>query len=470
MQDPAPETYDVVVVGLGPAGIMAGHELCGSDVRALLVDKSDYVGGAAFETDVNLQNIDGFPPQSDFGERTLGSRALADTLVREGYGIMCGYGLPRKQPDPVDIYSYAVDQPTLKGVLAAFRWRAEASRALTLNLGVSMRKLELGTTRRWRLSLEGPSRPRTVEADNVLLGTGKLSAVWISDLMDRLGVTYGNNATFALGFRVEGRAETVNSAAAGCENPKIRVTQQGVVSETFCWCKNGKVVAYDFDGAKLLDGEHCYGRPTANSSFGVITTVTLPEGGSNTRISVAFSRYMNAIGEGGVLLQRLGDFLKRRITTQADISANPVQPSLKAYKLCDLRSYFPSLAVEGLQALVAEINQRTPGAIGEDALIYAPILERIFPNIALTQDLETNLKGLFLVGDCSGKGVGVAPAFVMGLAAARQAVADVVGAGRMHGFRTRRACGSKGPDSVEAPGPVNLSESRPPSASASPCR
>ena len=426
MNDPAPEVFDVVVVGLGPAGMMAGHELCGSGARTLLIDKNDYIGGAAFETDVNLQNIDGFPPQSDFGERTLGSRAAAEALVREGYGIMCSYGLPRKQPDPVDVYSYAVDQPTLKHVVAAFRRRVEASGTTSLALRVSMKKLESGAVRRWRMLLDGPTGTRAVETDNVLLSTGKLSAVWISDMMDRLGVIYRNNASFALGFRVEGLAETINPAAAGCENPKIRVRERGVVTETFCWCKNGNVIAYDFDGAKLLDGEHCYGRPTANSSFGVITTIQLPDGGSNTRTSVAFSRYMNAIGEGGVLLQRLGDFFNRRPTTEAQIARNSVQPSLAGYRLCDLASYFPSQAIDGLKGLVDEINRRTPGAIGEDALIYAPILERIFPDVALDINLETNLRGMFLVGDCSGKGVGVAPAFVMGLAAARRVIAETM--------------------------------------------
>ncbi len=431
MSNPAPELFDVVVVGLGPAGMMAGHELGIAGVRALLIDKNDYIGGAAFETDVNLQNLDGFPPQSDFGERTLGSRAAADALVRESYSVLCGYGLPRKQPDPVDVYSYAVDQKTLNGVVAAFQRSVEGKITISLALRTTMRLLEPGRVRRWRLILNGPAGPRAVETASILLSTGKLSAVWITDLMDRLGVVYRNNASFALGFRVEGLAEMINPAAAGCENPKIRVQRRGVITETFCWCKNGNVIAYDFDGARLLDGEHCYGRPTINSSFGVITTIRLPEGGSNTRTSVAFSRYMNTIGEGGVLMQRLGDLLARRATTEAEITVNSVQPSLRSYRVCNLVGYFPSQAVDGLEALVEEINRRSPGAIGNDSLIYAPILERIFPDVALSSSFETNLRGLFLLGDCSGKGVGVAPAFVMGLVAARRAIAEAMGATAM---------------------------------------
>jgi hypothetical protein len=78
-----PEYFVVGVVGLGPAGIMVSPEFITSSTRTLLIDKDNWIGGAAFATDVNLQNINGFPPQSDFEQRTLGSREVADDLVGE---------------------------------------------------------------------------------------------------------------------------------------------------------------------------------------------------------------------------------------------------------------------------------------------------------------------------------------------------------------------------------------------------
>src|SRR5215208_2416459 len=99
------QIFDAVIVGLGPAGILATHELIDSGLRVLAIDLSERIGGAAFATDVNLQNINGFPAPSDFGERTLGSRALADRLVRESYAVLHGYGLPYKPVDEVDVYS-----------------------------------------------------------------------------------------------------------------------------------------------------------------------------------------------------------------------------------------------------------------------------------------------------------------------------------------------------------------------------
>jgi len=416
------QEFDVAVVGLGPSGMLTAHELIESGLRVLLIDRSATIGGAAFATDVNLQNITGFPPQSDFGARTLGSRELADSLVREAYEALHAYGLPYKTPDPIDVYSYAVDEPTLRRVVASFRSRVEACSTLDLRLQTALDFIDRGTCRRWRLSLSQAHKAYDVEADDVVLATGKLSAIWLTDFLNRIGISYSPKGTLALGFRVEGLAATVNPASRGCENPKVRVVHHGVVSETFCWCKNGAVMAYDFGGAKLLDGEHCYGRPQENSSFGVITTVELPEGSSNTVAAVAFSRYMNALANGSVLLQRFGDFVRQESSTAAGIDRNSVRPSLAEFKLCNLRSYFPSVVVDGFLALIAELNRQTPGAVSDDALIYAPILERVFPEIALSEHLETNCEGIFLVGDCSGKGVGVAPAAAMGLAASRRVI------------------------------------------------
>lgn len=412
--------FDVAVIGLGPAGILAAHALADAPLSMLLVDRSAVIGGAAFATDVNLQNITGFPPQSDFGERTLGSRALADALALESYEALHGYGLPYKPDHPLDRYSYAVDEPTLKGIVAQFRNRMEANPRIDLRLQTMLEDVAPGSLRRWQLALTGEGGRTQVEVDHVVLATGKLSAIWLGEFLQRLDIAHTNRSSFALGFRVEELAATVNPAASGRENPKVRIERDDVVTETFCWCKNGAVMAYDFGGARLLDGEHCYGRPQTNTSFGVITTVELPAGASNTLASVAFSRYVSALADGRVLMQRLGDFRRRQPTTAAALAANPVTPSLADYRLSDLPSYFPAAVVDGFLALVDEINTLSPGAVTEDALVYAPILERIFPDLTLSQHLETNRAGIYFIGDCSGKGVGVAPAAVMGLAVARR--------------------------------------------------
>ena len=412
-------SYDAAIIGLGPAGILAAHALADTQRSVLVADRSATIGGAAFATDVNLQNITGFPPQSDFGDRTLGSRQAADDLANESYRIFRSYGLPSKPENSVDRFSYPVDEPTLKRVMAAFCSRLEAHSNVDLHLGTTLDDLAPGTIRRWRLSLTDRNGSHDIECDHIILATGKLSAVWMGEFLHRLGISHVNRNSFALGFRVEELASTVNPAARERENPKIRIVHDGVVTETFCWCKNGGVMTYDFGGARLLDGEHFYGRPQANTSFGVITNVELPAGASNTRASVAFSRYVSAIADGQVLMQRLGDFRQRTTTTAASLSLNSVRPSLDTYRLGDLPSYFPSAVVDGFLALLDEINVQTPGAVTDDALIYAPILERIFPDLTLTSSLESSRDGLYFIGDCSGKGVGVAPAAVMGLAVAR---------------------------------------------------
>ena len=169
--------FDVAVIGLGPAGILVAHALVDSPrstFTTLLVDRAAQIGGAAFATDVNLQNITGFPPQSDFGERTLGSRALADALALESYEALHGYGLPYKPNDPVDRYSYAVDEPTLKGIVAKFCSRMEDDPRIELRLRTTLEDVTPGSLRRWRLTLLCEGGSTQVEADHVVLATGKL--------------------------------------------------------------------------------------------------------------------------------------------------------------------------------------------------------------------------------------------------------------------------------------------------------
>jgi uncharacterized protein len=298
--------------------------------------------------------------------------------------------------------------------------RLEESPGIEILLETSLSKIEAGSEKRCRLCLNSDARFYAVEADFVVLAGGKLSTIWLAEFLDRLGIACVNNSRFSLGFRVEALGRTLNPVSGGCEDPKIRVTEGAVATETFCWRKNGGVIAYDFGGAKLLDGERAYGKPRENSSFGIITTVELSRGASKTLTPIAFSRFINAVGERKALLQRFGDSRNQQATSDAALQRDSVTSSLKEFRLCNLRSYYPSVGVNGFLKRVEEINRRFPCTIDGDALIYAPIIESIFPDVELSRDLETNRLGLFLVGDCSGKGVGVAPAVVMGLVAARR--------------------------------------------------
>jgi hypothetical protein len=69
--------------------------------------------------------------------------------------------------------------------------------------------------------------------------------------------------------------------------------------------------------------------------------------------------------------------------------------------------------------MVERLNRLFPGSVWAHSVIAAPVIERIVPDVELTTDLETSVPGLYLVGDCSSKIIGITYGAATGIAAAR---------------------------------------------------
>lgn len=303
--------FDCVVVGLGPAGICSAIKLMGTKTKTLLLDKNDYIGGMAFETDVNLQSINGFPPKSDFGKRVVGSQKKANQIIKKIYKIFNSYGLPYSKihlnlnkltNDKIDIslenndhiYSYPVKVKVLEVMTKNILRDLIDSSNIKIRLKTTVKEIVRGSTKQWRIFIiDHLGKTDYLETDSIILGVGKLSASWLTNLYSKLKIINHINNKISLGVRIEDKAININRILTAQHNPKIKVINESdIVSETFCWCKNGGVISYRFDGGLLLDGEHLYTKPTKNSNFGIIVTVDLPNNVSNLEFGVSFMKYI----------------------------------------------------------------------------------------------------------------------------------------------------------------------------------
>lgn len=101
-----------------------------------------------------------------------------------------------------------------------------------------------------------------------------------------------------------------------------------------------------------------------------------------------------------------------------DIKSGNINQTLKKTTTANIRGYFPEVVNNGILSLIDKINIQNPESITDNALIYAPVIERIFPNTQLNKNMESNISGIYIVGDCSGKSIGVSPSCIMGYIAA----------------------------------------------------
>jgi hypothetical protein len=221
-----------------------------------------------------------------------------------------------------------------------------------------------------------------------------------------------------VGVRIEGLSKYLNSITNKCLNPKIIIRDKNIKTRTFCWCAGGKVIDCDFYGVRILDGQHLHRNPSQNTNFGIVTTMPTPPNTSNTDFGLNFAQSINKLGKGKIIVQRIDDFKKNQKTTLRNFNSSLVKPSLKSFELSNIRKGIPVLIAKGIQQMIETINKMYDNVITDDCLIYAPVVERVFPLVTLNENMETNQKGIYMIGDCSGKVTGVISGAAMGIVAA----------------------------------------------------
>ena len=169
---------------------------------------------------------------------------------------------------------------------------------------------------------------------------------------------------------------------------------------------------YAFQDTVVLDGQHCLTTPTERTNFGIVTSVEVPPDGDGTQYALDFGRRATTAGRGLPVVQPLIELLGR--ASCAD------RPGTSLVRVCwtDLNPVLGPQRVADIAAMVDRLEEVAPGLVGPRTVVAAPVVERLFPTIELSGDMESSAPGLYFVGDCSSKIIGVTYGASTGLAAA----------------------------------------------------
>ena len=259
------------------------------------------------------------------------------------------------------------------------------------------------------------------QAKKVLLAPGRISAKWLQELVERHGIGY-EFGMVEVGVRAEFPESIMKRYADALYEIvlKVRTRTFDDIIRTFCTCPNGFVTVEDYRGYVCVNGHSDSAHDSHNSNFAFVCEVNLTEPVENS-IAYAESIAMVAstIGGGKPILQRLADLRKGRRSTWSRLRKSLVEPSLTDVTPGDISMALPHRIVTNILEGLEKLDEIMPGINSGSTLLYAPEVKFRSSRIKTDRNLQTNVPNLYAAGDVAGVSGSITGAAATGIIAAR---------------------------------------------------
>ena len=254
-----------------------------------------------------------------------------------------------------------------------------------------------------------------------VVSVGRSGSKWMEKVCDSLGIPTMSNRV-DIGVRVELPAEIFAHLTDELYESKIiyRTQKFEDMVRTFCMNPHGVVVNENTNGIVTVN-DHSYEDPskhTENTNFALLVSkhFSVPFKDSNG-YGESIARLSNMLG-GGVIVQRFGDLVRGRRSTEARIRESFVTPTLAATP-GDLSLVIPKRILDGIIEMIYALDKIAPGTANDDTLLYGVEVKFYNMEVEIDDRLQTCSPGLYVIGDCSGVTHSLSHASASGVHAAR---------------------------------------------------
>ena len=471
-------TYDVIVVGAGPAGIFTCYELTLKmpEANVLLIDKGHDIYRR--NCPILQKKIEKCPP-------AIGKKAFAGCLpacsITNGFGGAGAYSdgkfnitsefggwmtdyLPN--PQVVELIKYVDDINLSYGATESItdpltdKVREIEKRGYAAGLKLLRAQVRhLGTEQNLEIlkriyeylkqnidmafktevedlvteKIETSHRVtgiqltngNIVSADKVVIAPGRDGSSWLTKLLKSRRLRMTSNQV-DIGVRVETSnivMEEINNHLY--EGKFIFNTSVGTRVRTFCSNPSGHVVVENHSGIMLANG-HAYKDPqlgSDNTNFSLLVSHKFSEPFDQpNEYAHEISKLANSLSNGGIIIQKYGDILQGRRSTSKRVKEGFIEPTLKEAVPGDLGLVLPYNTMKSLVEMTEALNHVTPGLASEHTLFYGVEAKFYSARPKLNEKFETEINGLYVGGDGAGITRGLAQASACGVWVARDIV------------------------------------------------
>lgn len=461
--------YDVIIIGAGPAGIFTAIELTrlNSELNVLILDTGRQIDKRKCPARVTgkcvhctpCAIVSGWSGAGAFSDGKLSlsqevgghitdylGREKAAELIRYADSIYCDFGASNEvhglNDKKVDEIRYECSRHNIELVPCPVRHlgteRAfDVLRAMYVHLIenthtefmelTSAKDILVKDGRVCGITAEINGEITEIFAPKVVAAPGRGGADWLNHAVRRLGITTENNEV-DIGVRVEVPNSIMDHLTKHLYEAKLIYYSDTFENKvrTFCMNPGGVVSEEHYENGIAVVNGHSYGdaeRKTENTNFALLVSSRFT---SPFDDPIVYGEYIAKLGNmltgGPIMVQRLGDLEKGRRTDATRLKKSTTRPTLATAVPGDLSFVLPHRHLTSIIEALRAFDKVAPGLYSKNTLLYGVEVKFYSSKVKVHDQFETDIEGLYCIGDGAGITRGLMQASVTGIVVARDIV------------------------------------------------
>lgn len=414
----------IYVVGFGPSGMFAALTLARMGLKPIIIEQGKMVDER--EKDVlefwNTRKINKYS-NVQFGEGGAGTFSdgkLNSNLHNDYCKVVINEFIAFGAPKEIGyINNPHIGSDKLKGVVKNIR---EHIKSLGGEFMFSTRLTDIVLEDNIIKSIVVESvesgEKKELTADKVLLAVGHSARDIFKMLYEKQAKL--SQKPFAMGVRIEQKQADINKSQYGAEkidglpNADYKLVAHlpsGRAIFTFCMCPGGQVVASSSDDGEIVtNGMSNFARDLENANSAVLINVTPNDYPSShplagVEFQAKYERLAFELGGSNfnAPAESVGSFIYNK-DIDSDINYS-YRPNIT---LCKIEKCLPDFVVDGLKEGLPILNNKLKGFAKDENLLIAIESRTSCPlTIVRDENFESNIKGLYPIGEGAGYAGGI---------------------------------------------------------------
>lgn len=449
--------YDIVIIGAGPAGLFAAKELS-KKKKILLIDAGVDLSEKECKIETNnkcmyckptCHIIGGFGGAQFFEGTKLSIYPAGSGLLNfldDGINISDIYQSideileyhgkdPRINPNRDDIESLIAEFK--KQDIEMKYYNAQKVSKCTMNkiaFSIKEELLKQGVEIKLKEQIINiikdaddsfilESKNNKYRCNKILFAVGRIGSRRLTKFADKLGIDYEDEEQeMEIGIRIEMPYKVFNKINNIHNDLKLKMKlSDGSELRTFCQDYKGFITkcVYNMTGDRLvssLDG-HIIG---TDEEGGIMSDVVNLAVHHRFKVNFPIEQIYDIIDKISINKRPIVQSMKNFMNNTIDKNIFSTKFSMPDVVEANINDYIPSSTLDVLKDFIKRIDKVLPGFADDKNTVYAPSFEMGWKKYILKKNFETNIDGIYIIGDATGHFRGAMQAMASGMLCAQK--------------------------------------------------